>query len=183
MQQPARGERGRDGEQEVHPEAPPPAEVLGQQTAHDQADRRPADSDGREDAERLGPLVGVDERRRQQREGSRREQRPEQSLEGARPDEHLEVLGESAERARPGEAGQADDEDALATEQVADPPAQQEQAAERKRVRGDDPLALVVAEGERLLGRRQGDVDDRRVEHDHQLSHRDHEEDQPASCV
>ena len=68
----------------------------------------------------------------------------------------------------------------LAAEQVAEPAAEQQQAAERERVRGDDPLALVVAEAEVLLGRGQRDVHDGRVEHDHQLSDAEDREDHPT---
>ena len=60
------------------------------------------------------------------------------------------------------------------------PAAEQQQAAERQRVGGDDPLAVVVGEAEVGLRRRQRDVHDRRVEHDHQLGEAEHGED-PAS--
>ena len=98
------------------------------------------------DAERLAALLGIGERRRQQRQRGRCEQRAEDALQRAGRDEHLEALREAAERARDGEAAEADDERALAPEEVADAPAEQQQAAERQRVRGDDPLALVVGE-------------------------------------
>ena len=49
------------------------------------------------------------------------------------------------------------------------PAAEQQQAAERERVGGDDPLAVAVGEVQRLLRGRQRDVHDRRVEDDHQL--------------
>ena len=62
-----------------------------------------------------------------------------------------EALGRAAERRRAGEAEQPDDEDRLAPEQVTDPPAEQQQAAEGERVGGDDPLARVVGEPEVLL--------------------------------
>jgi len=47
----------------------------------------------------------------------------------------------------------------------------QEQAAERQRVRRDDPLATVGREAKSALRRRQRDLDNRHVERDHQLHH------------
>jgi len=63
---------------------------------------------------------------------------------------------------------------------VADPSAEQQQRAERQRARSDDPLAVVVAEPQRLLSRRQRDVHDRRVEHDHQPRDAEDRQDQPT---
>ena len=57
----------------------------------------------------------------------------------------------SADRGGEGEADQAGDERPLAAEDVTDLAAEQQQAAERQRVGGDDPLAVGVAEVERLL--------------------------------
>ena len=102
---------------------------------------------------------------------------------GAGADEQLEALRGAAERGCTGEAEQAGDERPLAAEEVGDPAAEQQQAAERERVGGDDPLALVVGEAEVLLGGGERDVDDRHVEHDQQLGDADDREDQPAAVV
>jgi hypothetical protein len=67
----------------------------------------------------------------------------------------------------------------LAAEQVGQLAAEQQQAAERQRVGGDDPLPFAVREVQRQLRRRQRDVHHRHVEHDHQLSGSDHRQDQP----
>ena len=72
---------------------------------------------------------------------------------------------------------------ALAAEEVGDPAAEQQQAAEGERVGGDDPLPVVVGEAERLLGGGQRDVHDGRVEHDHQLGDAEDGEDRPAAVV
>ena len=77
------------------------------------------------------------------------------------------------------EADQPADERPLAPEQVAELAAQQQQAAERQRVRGDDPLPVVGGEMQRALRRGQRDVHDRRVEHDHQLRDRQQRQDRP----
>ena len=109
--------------------------------------------------------------------------RGEHALEGAGADEQPEALRGAAERGCTGEADQARDERPFAAEQVGDPAAEQQQAAERERVGGDDPLALVVGEPELLLGGGERDVDDRHVEHDQQLGDADDDEDHPAAVV
>ena len=139
--------------------------------------------DRAEDAERLGALGGLGERRGQQRERGGREQRAEHALQGAGADEQAEALRGAAERGCAGEAEQAGDEGPLAAEQVADAAAEQQQAAEGQRVGRDDPLAVVVGEAEVLLRGGQRDVHDRHVEHDHQLGDADDREDQPAAVV
>ena len=68
----------------------------------------------------------------------------------------------------------------LAPDDVADAAAQQQQAAERQGVGGDDPLPLAVVEAEVGLRGRQRDVHDGGVEHDHQLGDRHDDEHEPA---
>ena len=58
--------------------------------------------------------------------------------------------------------------------------AEQQEAAEHERVAVDHPLEVGLAEVEILLDRRQGDVDDRRVEDDHELREADEDEDDPG---
>ena len=94
---------------------------------------------------------------------------PKTPCSGTGGDEHAEGAGGAADGRGDGEADQAADEGPFAAEEVADAAAEQQQRAERERVRGDDPLARVVGEAEVLLRARQGDVHDRRVEDDHQL--------------
>jgi hypothetical protein len=67
-------------------------------------------------------------------------------LGGTGGDEDAERVGGAADRRCDGEPEQAADERPLAPEQVADPPAQQQQGPERQRVGGDDPLPVVVGE-------------------------------------
>ena len=121
-------------------------------------------------------VVSSDERRG-------REQRAEDALQRAGADEDAEALRGAADRRGDGEAEQAGDEHALAAEEVAEATAEQQQAAEGQGVGGDDPLAAVVGEAERVLGGRQGDVHDRRVEDDHELGDGEHGEDDPAPGV
>ena len=71
------------------------------------------------------------------------------------------------------------EEHALASDQVAGAPAEQQEAAEQQRVRVDDPLEVRFGHLEIRLDRRQRDVHDRRVEHDHELRETDEDEDEP----
>jgi hypothetical protein len=65
-------------------------------------------------------------------------------------------------------------------EEVAEPAAEQEEAAEGKDVGVDDPGQAALAEVERVADRRQGDVDDRGVEHDHELGRAEQDQRDPA---
>ena len=56
------------------------------------------------------------------------------------------VGGDAAERGGAGEADQADEEGPLAADVVGDPAAEQQQATEGERVRGDDPLPVGVGD-------------------------------------
>ena len=67
--------------------------------------------------------------------------------------------------------------------QVAEPAAEQQEAAERQHVRVDDPRERRVGEPEIGLDRRQRDVHDRRVEHDHQDAEAQHDQREPATVA
>src|SRR5207253_11215424 len=77
----------------------------------------------------------------------------------------------------------ADHEGPLAPQVVGDPATQEQQAAEGKRVGGDDPLPVGVGGAEGCLRRRQRNADDGRVERDHQLRHRDERERDPPPPI
>jgi hypothetical protein len=120
------------------------------------------------------------ERDGQQRQRRRSEQGTERALE--RPGGHQDCEGgrQPAQERRRREADQATDEGPFAPEEIAGFPADEEQAAEGEGVGGDDPLAALGREPEVLLRRRQRDVDDGRVEHDHELGDPEEGEDGPA---
>jgi hypothetical protein len=101
----------------------------------------------------------------------------------ARGDEWGEALRGTADSGGDREARQAGDQGALPTKEVRQPPAEQQEAAEAKRIGGHHPLPAAVGEVQRLLRRGQGDVHDRGVEHDHQLGDAQDSEDQPAPVV
>ena len=141
---------------------------------------RAADRDRRPDAERLRALRALLERRRDDRERGRRDERGAETLERAAADQHPRGLREAVEQRRDREDDEAEEEEPLAPEQVARAAAEQQEAAEDERVRVDDPLEVGLREPEVLLDRRQRDVHDRRVEHDHELREADEDEDDPA---
>ena len=68
--------------------------------------------------------------------------------------------------AKPAQSG---NESPFAPEQITELAAQQQQAAERQRVGGDDPLPVSCGEMKGLLRGGQRNVDDRCVQHHHQL--------------
>jgi hypothetical protein len=146
-----RAERGGDREQQVHVQRPAPRQVLGQHAAEQQAHGAAAARDRAVDAERLAALAGVGEGGRQQRQRGRGQERAERALRRARDYQDIEALGGAADRRRGGEADQTGDQRLLAAEQVAELASDQQQAAERQRIPGDDPLASVVGEAQRLL--------------------------------
>jgi hypothetical protein len=102
----------------------------------------------------------------------RGEQRGAKALHGARRDERArrgrEPTGERRER----EQHQARDEQTTTAEQVGHAPAEQEKAAEEQGVGVDDPGQVVLGERELAADRRQCDVHDRRIKHDHELGQR-----------
>ncbi len=86
-----------------------------------------------------------------------------------------------------GEAGDAENEEPAMPEEVAKPPAEQQEAAERQQVGVDDPGERRLAEAEVGPDRRQRDIHDDRVEDDHQVRGAEQEERsqrrRSASCL
>jgi hypothetical protein len=148
--------RGGDREEDRHVQAPAPVEHLGERAAEQQADGAAHAGDPGVDPERLAALGGVGERRGQQRQRGGCEQRAEGTLQRPGRHEHAEALRGAAQRRGAGEPEQAADERPLTAEQVGDAAAEEQQAAERQRVRGDHPLAVVVGEAELPLAPRAG---------------------------
>ena len=83
---------------------------------------------------------------------------------------------------------QAERERPVAAEPVTEAARGEQQAGEHERVGVDDPLQLAARRAEpallhRVRERRQGDVEDRVVEHDHDQAHAQHEQREPAAVV
>ncbi len=134
-----RGEGDQDGDRHVDEEDPAPVEVLGEQAAGQQADRRARTGHRGEHAEgpvAFGPLVEVGG---DQGEGRRRADRAADALECAGGQQHAAVLREAAEQRGQPEQQSAGDEDPSPAEDVARASAEQQQAAEGERVGVDHP--------------------------------------------
>jgi hypothetical protein len=119
-------------------------------------------------------------KRRDDRERGRRDQRGAEALQRPKADQHPGRAREPVQQRGDREDDQPDQEDALAPEQVAGSPAEQQETSEEQRVRVDDPLQVGLAQAEVLLDRRQRDVHDRRVEDDHELRDADQDQDEPG---
>ncbi len=172
-----RGERDHgDADGHVHEEHPAPRRVGREHAAEQQADSTAGAAHGGVDAER--PVARRPRRERGGDQGERRGrgERAARALHGARreypPLAGREAAGERSQR----EHEDAGHEHAAAAVDVAEPSAQQQQAAEGERVRRDHPLEAGPAEAERPLHVRQGDVHDGGVQHDHELGGGDHDQ-------
>jgi hypothetical protein len=71
-------------------------------------------------------------------------------------------------------------QDATAAEQIGGPAAEQQEPAERERVRGHDPLQVGLREVQVAADCRQRDVDDRQIDHRHEERHSQQPERPPA---
>ena len=176
------GERHR-GEDQVHVQRPPPGQVLGQRAAQQQAYRAAGAGDRPVDGERSATVLRLGERGGQQRQRGGHQQRGERALAGPRGHQHGEVDRGAADGRHAREPDQPGQERHLAAQQVGQPAAEQQQAAERQAVRGHHPLPVHGREVQRPLGRWQRDVHDREVQDDHQLRQGNHAQDQPAPPV
>ncbi len=108
---------------------------------------------------------------------------PPSALDEARDDQHRLVVREPAQRGGGGEHRDAGEEHALAADEVAESPGEQQEAAERDHVRVDHPAEIRLREVQVVLDPGERDVDDRAVERVHQ--HREAHDDQrdPAAAV
>ena len=81
------------------------------------------------------------------------------------------------------EEGDPGQEEPPVAEQVAEPAAEQQEAAEGEQVRVHDPRERGLGEAEIVPDRRQRDVHDRRVEDDHQAAQAEDVEREPAGAA
>jgi hypothetical protein len=173
----------RDPHGHVDEKDPRPSQVRGQKAAQEHAGGTAATRGRAPDAECAVALGALGERGHQDRQRCGREQRTAQALERAEADQRALGPRNSAQEGADREQGQADHEQAPAAEDVRQPPAQEQGAAEQDRVRADDPLQVVLGEVEVALDRRQRDVHDRDVEHDHELGGHDHRQREALAAI
>ena len=170
-----------DADRHVDEEHPAPRRVGREDAAEQQADGAAGAAHGGVDAE--GPVARRPGRKRRgdQRQGGRRGERAARALHRPRREDPPLAGGQAAGERAQREDQHAGHEHPAAAVDVAEPAAEQKEAAEGERVRGDDPLEAGAAEPERPLDVRQGNVHDRGVEHDHELGGRDHDQRQAQS--
>ena len=182
----ARGEQrhrdrpDRDGD--VEDEDRLPAHFLHEQPAHDRPDRERHRRDPRPRADRAPALVRV-ERVRDDREGRRHHEAGPDALHRAEGDQPGVAPRQRDQEAREPEHRHAEQEHAPAPEQVAEAPARHQHHRERERVGVDRPLERGRARVQAALDRRQRDVHDRVVEHDHEQADRHCNERPPLAVL
>ncbi len=177
--------RDEDGypDRDVDEEDPRPRERRREDAAEHEADRAAADRDRGPDSHRLRPLGAFFVRRGDDRQSCRRDERGAEALEAAEDDQHFRARRQAVEQRRDREDHEADEEDLLASGEVAGSTTQQQETAEHQRVRIHDPLQVGIRHVEVGLDRGQRDVHDRRVEDHHELRHADEDEHEPRARV
>ena len=113
-------------------------------------------------------------------EGDRGRHRAADALDEPGGDQHPRAGGQAAGERGEDEHRDAGEEHPLAAEQVAEPAAEQQQAAERDQVGVHDPAQAAGGEAEVGLDRGQRDGHDRAVEDDHQGRRAQDDEREPA---
>ena len=162
-------EEGDDRDEHVDVQRPAPVEQVGERAAQNEARRRADAARRAERGECASPLVAVGEGRVEQREQRGGQKRAEGALRRPSRGENREGRGDSGHETGDGEARQADVVCAPDAQDSGQPPAEEHEASEGEGVGGDHPRALGRRHLQALLHVRQGDGDDRHVQHDHEL--------------
>ncbi len=179
-EQPRREQQGQDADRHVHQEHGPPASELDQHAAQHLARHEAHRRGGAVHAQGTGALRAFGKAGRDQGEGRRGDQRGAGALHHARGDEQKRVAGQPAGQRRRREDQQPGHEHAAPAEYVRGASAQDQQATERDRVSGHDPLHRRRREAEFSLDRRQGHVHDAEVQDDHERGGQDERQAEPA---
>ena len=170
-------------DRQVDEEDPVPGEEVREDPAGEHPEGPTSGEDEPEDAHRLGTVGRLGEEHHRERERDRRDKRAAEALDRARghqlPLRGREPAGERGE----GEERDADQEHAALPEEVAQPPAQQQEAAEREQVGVDHPGERGLREAEVVPDRREGDVHDRHIQHDHQVAEAEDDQREPACAA
>ena len=162
---------GRDhAERHVDEEDPAPVQVLADQAADDRAERQAERPDRPPDADRGRPLAGVGERRGDDREARGHHQRRAEALHRPRRDQHVGAAGQARRQRGEREDDQAGQEHPASAEDVRDPAADQQQAAEHEQVAAHDPLKPADRQVQAALDRRERDVDHVVIEIAHRVA-------------
>ena len=173
LEQQPRGEHRRgDADRDVHEQHPAPAQPARENAAEQHPGGAAGAGDGAPDAQRAVALRAFGERGRDDRQRRRRDDRRAEALNRARGDQPCLRLGQAAGQRGEREDDQADHEHPPAPEQVGEASAEQQEPSERQRVGVHDPREVIAGEVQVGADRRERDVHDRRVDHDHELRHR-----------
>ena len=172
----------RHADREVDEEDPVPVERVGDDAAEQHAGGAAAREDEAEDAHRLRPLRRLDEQGHDQRQRDCRDDRAADPLHGAGGDELALRARKAAGERREREDRDPDQEQPTVSEEVAEAPAEEEEAAEREQVGVDHPRERLLREAEVVADRRERDVHDRPVEDDHQVPEAEDEECEPTGA-
>ena len=173
------GDQHAQRERQVDEERQAPRDAVDQVAAHERTDGSGDAAEPRPHAHRGRPVIGV-ERRRDDGQAAGDEQGGAHPLHRAGGDEDPDVRRQAAQDRGGREAGQAQEEHALAAVPVAERAAEQHERAEGDEVGVHHPLQLGGARVEVLRDGGQGDVDDRAVEEGDPGAEHRREEDPPG---
>ena len=180
LQEPRRQHHGSRANGEIDQEYPVPADRLGDEPAGQQADRAAGRRNEAKDADCSCPLPGLREHRDDHPKDHSRARCATDPLPEPGDDQHRLADRGAAEQRGRREQGEPAQEDALAADQVAEPPGQQHEAAVGDQVGIHHPREAGLREAEVALDRRERHVDDGLVEDDHQKPGAEDEQRQPA---
>ena len=171
--EPGQGHRHRDEED------PRPAEGPGHQPAGDDAGGAAEGRRGAPRAHRPGALRTGEHHQEEGHRGGA-EGGGAGTLDHPGGDEHALARRRAGQERAGREHGRAGEEHPAATDHVGRAPGEQQQGAEGQDVGVDHPGEPGGAQAEVVLDRRQGDVDDRGVQHDDELGRDQHRQGRPA---
>ena len=168
---------------EVDEEDPVPAQCLGEGAAGEEAERAARNSGEHVGAHRPRAVVGGRELGDDDGQDHRGLHGGADALDEAGGDEEALAGRGAAQDRGDGEEHEPRKEHAPASEQVAEPAGEQQEAAEGDEEGVDDPGQVALAEVQIALDRRQRHIHDRGVEHDHELGQADNHEGHPPAVV
>ena len=172
-EEPRRQQEDRRADRHVDEEDPAPAEQLDDHATEQEAGRAAGAGDRAPDAERPVALAALRERREDDRQRRGRDHRAAEALRAAGDQQRRLRLRQPAGDRRAREQRHAGHEQATTTEPVGRAPAEQQEPSEEQRVGVEHPRQVLLGEADVALDARQRDVHDARVEHHHELGHRD----------
>jgi hypothetical protein len=173
VEESGRGGDRRKADGQVDQEAHAPRQQLGQRAAEDQAGGGAEPGQRAIGGHRPRPLLALGEAGRQQREGGGSQRCGADALHGARSDHPGRRLRQPNGQRRGGEQPDAEHERAPAPEQIAGARTEQQQPAERQRVRVLRPREAGVREPEVGADTRQRRHQYRDVDQDQQVAGQD----------